>query len=365
MRGRVVRGTESSARPLGGAWVTLHRVGSDHAAPVDSVRTDAAGAYAFRYRTSGDAKALYFVSTTYAGIAYFSSPLRDRVVSGDDATLVAYDTTSAAVPIRVRARHLVVSAPDASGTRTIVEIFELSNDSSVTRVARSDADVHGDTGVDTSAVWESVLLDGARDARIGQGDFAAEVVRFSDGRVRVYGPFSPGLKQVSFSYTVPAAATDLSVMLASPADVMEVLIEDPLGRAEGGGVVASGPTTANGRSFARFLGQDVRANSVVQVHAPSRGPSSATQVRVLLIVAALGAALLVGLARYMMRRPVGSHVPAVTGDVDAIRARLAALDESFANLGSPTADERADHWQARAHLSQQLTTALAREQGLA
>ncbi|MCX5762120.1 MAG: hypothetical protein NTW72_11580 [Gemmatimonadetes bacterium] len=144
---------------------------------------------------------------------------------------------------------------------------------------------------------------------------------------------------------VPAGTKDFSLLVASRADVMEVLIEDPLGRAEGGGVVAAGPTTVNGRSFARFLGQDVRPNAVVR--------------------AALGTALLVGLARYMMRRPLGSAEMGGAVDVQSLRARLAALDVSFANLESPTAEQRADHWQKRAHLKKQLTDALAREQGLA
>jgi hypothetical protein len=92
---------------------------------------------------------------------------------------------------------------------------------------------------------------------------------------------------------------------------------------------------------------------------------SNNQVRVLIIVAALGTVLLVGLARGMMRRPPGAAAPAGDLDVDSLRAKLAALDTSFANIESPTADERADHWQQRAHLTQQLTAALAREQGLA
>lgn len=353
VRGRVVRGGEAAVRPLAGAWVVLHRVGTDRAGPLDSIRTDAAGRYAFRYRTSGDSRALYFASCTYGGIAYFTSPLRTSNVSGEDAELVAYDTTSAPVTIRVRARHVVVSAPDTAGTRTVVEIFELSNDSSVTRVARAD----------TGAVWKSVLLDGARDARVGQSDFSPEAVRFAGGRVRVFAPFAPGLKQLSFSYTVPADAKELSLLVAAPADVMEVLVEDPFGGAEGGGLVAAGPTTVSGRSFARFLGQDVSANAVVRVRVPSRGPVSDNQVRVLIIVAALGAALLVGLARAMMRRPAAAK--AGSFDVASLRAQLAALDESYANLEHPTADQRADHWQKRAHLSQQLTAALAREQGLA
>lgn len=353
VRGRVVRGGEAAVRPLAGAWVVLHRVGTDRAGPLDSMRTDAAGRYAFRYRTSGDSRALYFASCTYGGIAYFTSPLRTSNVSGEDAELVAYDTTSAPVTIRVRARHVVVSAPDTAGTRTVVEIFELSNDSSVTRVARAD----------TGAVWKSVLLDGARDARVGQSDFSPEAVRFAGGRVRVFAPFAPGLKQLSFSYTVPADAKELSLLVAAPADVMEVLVEDPFGGAEGGGLVAAGPTTVSGRSFARFLGQDVSANAVVRVRVPSRGPVPDNQVRVLIIVAALGAALLVGLARAMMRRPAAGKARSV--DLAGLRAQLAALDESYANLEHPTADQRADHWQKHAHLSQQLTAALAREQGLA
>lgn len=355
VRGRVVRGGFSVARPVSSAWVVLHRVGTDRAAPLDSMRTDVAGRYVFAYRTSGDAKALYFVSSTFGGIAYFTPPLKDKAVTGDDAELIVFDTTAAPVPIRVRARHLVVSAPDSTKTRTVVEIFELSNDSSVTRVAVGDS----------VPVWESVLLDGARDMQAGQADFSPDAIRFADGRVRLFAPFAPGLKQLSYSYVVPSGTKDFSLLVASRADVMEVLIEDPLGRAEGGGVIAAGPTTVNGRSFARFLGQDVRANAVVRVHAPTGGAASDTQVRMLVIVAALGAALLVGLARYMMGRPLGSVEMGGDGDVQSLRARLAALDVSFANLESPTAEQRADHWQKRAHLKKQLTDALAREQGLA
>lgn len=355
VRGHVVRGGAAAVRPLAGAWVVLHRVGTDRAGPLDSVRTDAAGAYAFRYRPSGDSLALYFASSTYGGIAYFTSPLRTPVVSGEDAELVVFDTTSVPVPIRVRAHHVVFSAPDSTSTRTVVEVFELSNDSSVTRVTR------GDSG----AVWETTLLDGASDARIGQTDFSPDAVRFVAGRARLFAPFAPGLKQISFSYAVPAEDRDFSLLVGAPTDVMEVLVEDPLGRAEGGGVASAGPTTVNGRSYTRFLGQDVGANAVVRVSAPSRGTASDNQVRVLVIIAALAAALLMGLARAMLRRPPGTPVPAAAVDVAGLRAQLVALDESYANLGKPSADERADHWQRRAHLTQQLTNALAREQGLA
>jgi len=353
VRGRVVRGGAAAERPVANAWVVLHRVGTDRAAPLDSTRTDAGGRYAFAYGMFGDAKALYFASTTYSGIAYFSSPFKTRNASGGDAELMVHDTTSAPVPIRVRARHIVVSAPGADARRNILEVFELSNDSTVTRVAA------GDTGL----VWQSLLLDGARNAKVGQADFSDGAVRFDQGRVRLSAPFAPGLKQLSFTYTVPVG-TSYALPLAASAELLEVLVEDALGRAEGGGIVSAGPTTVSGRTFARFLAKDVGAGAVVRMTAPGDGAVSGNNLRVLVIVTALGAVLLVGLARAMMRRQGAARATEPAADTAALRARLAALDETFAQLAAPTAEQRADHWQARARLTQHVADAVAREQGL-
>jgi hypothetical protein len=182
--------------------------------------------------------------------------------------------------------------------------------------------------------------------------------------VRLYAPFAPGLKQFSWSYTVPADTKDFSLLVGAPAVVLEVLVEDPLARVEGAGVVAAPSAAVNGRTFSRYLAQSVPANTVVRVHAPTAGPASGNQLKVLLVVAALGAALLVGLASAMTRRPLTTRSSVVNMDSASLRTQLAALDESFANLDNPTAEQKADHWQQRAHLNQQLTDVLAREQGL-
>src|SRR5581483_4857559 len=92
--GTVMRGTRKGTVPVANQWVVLHRVGPDRAGPLDSVRTSAAGAYTLRYHTSGDTTALYFVSTSYGGVAYFTSPLRAPRVSGDNAQIIVFDTTS-------------------------------------------------------------------------------------------------------------------------------------------------------------------------------------------------------------------------------------------------------------------------------
>ena len=69
VEGVVVRGTRAGQIPIPGQWVALHRVGPDHAGPLDSVRTSATGAYAMKYRATGDTTALYFTSTSYGGVA--------------------------------------------------------------------------------------------------------------------------------------------------------------------------------------------------------------------------------------------------------------------------------------------------------
>jgi hypothetical protein len=108
--GRIVRGTREGPLPIANQWVVLHRVGPDASGPLDSIRTEAAGRYHLRYRTSGDSTALYFVSTSYGGVAYFTSPLRGPAVNGDDATITVFDTTSGPVAVKLGGRHVIVCA---------------------------------------------------------------------------------------------------------------------------------------------------------------------------------------------------------------------------------------------------------------
>jgi hypothetical protein len=69
--------------PATGLWVTLHRVGKDTAGPIDSIRTDVQGHYAFRWTPFGSTDGVYFASTTWGGIAYFTPPLKNVESRGD------------------------------------------------------------------------------------------------------------------------------------------------------------------------------------------------------------------------------------------------------------------------------------------
>lgn len=341
-------------RPVSGIWVTLHRVAVDSAGPLDSMRSGPDGAYAFRYRPWGDDDALYFVSASYGGIAYFAPPLRAARVTGEDAEIVVFDTTSRPLPIAVRGRHVVVSAPDPSGKRSVVEVFELSNDSSVTRVA-----------ADTQPTWETHLPDGASDFAVGQGDVAPDAVTMRDGRVAVFAPLAPGLKQISFQYRLPPDAFPLSMPAATPIDVLEVLIEEATGEASGAGLGEQNPVSVEGRTFRRFLAQDAPAGGVMRIAMPSV-PAAVRRERWLLGVAGLvGGAMLVALlialslrgrARAIVRREE-ADVPETLAD------RIADLDAAFERVESPGAHARVAYDTQRAALKAQLARALARREG--
>ena len=355
-RGQLRRASLTSSVPVARVWVTLHRVGKDGAGPLDSVRTDADGRYRFRFRARGDPAALYFASSSHGGIAYFTPPFKKARILGGEGDLFVYDTTSGPVPIHVRGRHLVIAAPDSGRARTVFEVFDLSNDSTLTRVAAAR----------DGTTFETILPDGAREPRVGDGDITPEAISFANGRVRVAAPIAPGVKQLTFNYRLPLGGDAMAFVILEPTAVLEVMIEDQRGTAVGAGLRESMPVVVEGRNFRRFLAQDITANGVVRVTAPTRlGGVSSVQTAV--IVTAVGAGLLVVVASIAYRRgPLTSRRrAAAAGDPDALARQIATLDAAFETNPSPTADDRADHYEMRARLKAQLTAALAARDGLA
>lgn len=337
---------------LAGAWVVLHRVGPDTAGPLDSMRTGANGGYRFRYRATGDTLAVYFVSTSRGGVNYFTPPVREAAVRGGMADLVVFDTTSAPIPIAVRGRHMIVTVPDSSSrrTRTVVEAFELSNDSSVTRVAR------GNNGV----TFDVALPPGVNAVSAGQGDISDDAIRAINGRVAVNAPLSPGLRQLSFSYEIPLDMDPFEVLVETPATVLEVLVEDPGALVQGAGLIAVDPVEIDGRPFKRFLAQDVAAAQTFSITIPPG--ASASGLRVMLIVTAVGAAMLLGLGMVLLRR--GPGIRRREDDAEALALEAAALDAAYERIAAPTEEQKAEHYFARAHLKGRLSAVLAKRDGL-
>ena len=292
--GQVVRPGTDSMLPVSHVMVTLHRVGSDRAAPLDSMRADREGRYRFNFTRTGDTRALYFVSASYGGVAYFTPPLAHSIVKGLEAEIAVFDTTSAPVPISSRGHHLIVSAVDANGMRTMTEVYELANDSSVTRVASATRD---------SDVWSAVVPAKARDFRVSQGDIPSQAVRFEQGRARVFAPLAPGIKQLAFSYSIPASEFPLRVPILRDTQILEVLIEEEKGSVTGADFKEQDPVSLERRSFRRFLAADVPANtvSIIDLPAPPRSMNIDPRYMVALTVI-FGGSMIFALARALRRR---------------------------------------------------------------
>ena len=169
VEGTLRRIAGSDERPVPGAWVVLHRVDASGPGPVDSVRTDAVGRFRFRRPAAAsatDTTALYVVSADRHGIAYLSRPVDPRN-TGAALDLEVFDTTSAPLPVAVRGRHVVVGAVGSAGTRDVVEVWDLANDSPLTRVSDGE---HRPT-------FEAPLPTQASAIRANGGDIGAAALR--------------------------------------------------------------------------------------------------------------------------------------------------------------------------------------------
>jgi len=275
-------------------WVTLHRVGSDRAGPLDSMRADGDGRYAFTYQRTGDSAAVYFASASYSGIAYFTSPLMDSVVKGEKAEIAVYDTTSGPLVIGIRGHHVVVSAVDANAQRSVTEVYELANDSSVTRIAAST--------LAKNAVWTGGLPAGASNFQVTQGDIPAQAVAFANSHVLVFAPIAPGLAQLAFTYDLPAAAFPLSIPVESPTQILEVLVEDEKGQVSGARLKEKDPVILEKRSFRRFLADDVPMNAVAVIDLPPAARTMVDRRYLVGLTIIIGGTMILALARALNRR---------------------------------------------------------------
>jgi hypothetical protein len=367
--GKVVRpgGRQVVATP--GVWVTLHRVGPDSSGPLDSMRTRSDGGYAFRYRLRGSSQAIYFVSVSYDGVAYFSAPLRDPRVTGEDAEITVFDTTSAPIPLHLRGRHIVVSTPGADGMRQIVEVYEISNDTTVTRVSPDDA----------HPTWSAILPGASVDFQLAQADISPSSIRADSGQVSSVAPFAPGLKQLSFAYRLPESAFPLDIPVTDSVPVLEVLLEEPGARVSGARLSQVAAASIEGRTFNRFLAQDVPANAVFTITAPPPGTPPLSERYQIILVAVISIIMLGALAvtfsrRRAMARPAGgaaivgfapppAPVPAEGQEAARLAREIADLDAAHERNGKGGPEADAAYRARRAELKRALAAELDARRG--
>ncbi len=354
-------GPGTTPLPLGHQFVVLHRVGQDHAGPIDSMRTDAAGAYHFTYKTSGAPDAVYFASTRFAGIAYFTAPLQAPHVAGGDADITVFDTTSTGVTLQLAGRHVVVGAPGADGVRTVGEVFDLGNDGGKTLITRDSL----------TPLWTAPLPTGALAPSVSEGDVAPGAVSFDDHEIRMFAPVSPGVRQLAVTYGLPADAFPLRLPLPAGAAALEVLLEEPTATPALEGLVQQASVTAQGRAFKRYLARNVPVGAVLRIDVAAVSDAGRTRfvAGIVLAMAALMLAALVLALRRRGRRAPGGATPAGVAAVapvllgatrmEQLRFELARLDAAFA--GEASADEaRTTRYRAdRAAIEARIADALA------
>ena len=351
--GRVVRTSGDGERAVPRSFVILHRVTPSSAGPVDSMRTDEAGRYRFRIRP--DSGALYLVSAQYAGIAYFSPPAVAND-SGGPVVISVFDTTSADVPLHLQGRHLVVSSPNAAGVRSVIDVLEIENDTVVTRVA----------GTEGSPTFTLLLPEGAANVRASQAGGGDSVVTVRDGRALLFNALSPGLRQVVLTYDLAAAAFPLSLPVERATGVLEVLLEETTATAAGGGLASQGVVSVDGRSFARYLGQDAPADAVLSIAVPRTAGDGDLPRWLLPLVLAL---VTLGTLVLAMRRgaatpgaPAPDSVSDPVSDPVGELARAAAAVDALLESGAVADDaRRAALAEYRATLKSRLGDALARQ----
>jgi len=321
------------------------------------MRTDREGRYRFRFSPSGGPEAIYFASASYGGIAYFTNPLRGLATTGAEAEIAVFDTTSRAFPLTVRGRHLIVGSLDTTGFRTVVEIFEISNDSTRTLIANETPDA--------DATWVIPVPLAARDVKAGQGDLPADAFVQSPGKVSLFAALAPGLKQLSISYAVSEKDFPLELAITDGAVVLEVLLEEAEARVNGANLLATEPVALEGRQFQRYLAQDVRAGDSIVVEAPGVGLGG-RGLYVTVLLGSIGFLMLLALLRSGIRKqkPIeqtGIRVSPIS-DVptpERLAREIADLDAAYAAHAQPSESMQVAYERRRAELTAVLREELA------
>ncbi len=139
-------------------------------------------------------------------------------------------------------------------------------------------------------------------------------------RVTLAAAFGPGVKQLSYSYTLPPRAFPLTLTFEHATGVFEVLLEEPGAQVRAPLLRSMGEVTTQGREFKRFLAQGPAEGATVRIDVPTT--SATTRTRVLVGVAIVIALAMVGaLVRALRRRAPDAVTP--SGGMDESAGTLA------------------------------------------
>ncbi len=337
--GRVLLPRGKDTVGVANARVVLHRVGRKAQGPIDSTIAGPRGEFRFRY--AADTSSVFLLSSGYAGIEYFSSPLHTDAELPDTGLVLFVSDTSATAPIHVSSRHMVFSKPGNDGTRAALEIVVLENDGAVTRVARDSL----------TPVWGARLPKGALSFQVGQGDVGPDGLFLRNDSVVLVAPVAPGQKQLMYTYALPATPGRVKLLVGDSIATVNVLLEEFDRRVSGGQIARADSQSIEGRTFQQWAGP-AAAGTVLEIDFP--GNSNGWILPALVGAVALTLAL-VGF-RVLNRRPVA---PAPVQQ-NALLDQLARLDARYAGREAQVpAAEWQQYQQERARLKAELAQQLA------
>ena len=335
--GRVL---SADSTPVRGVRVLLHRVGQETQGPIDSMRSDRRGGFQFTFRP--DTSAFYLLSAEHAGIEYFSPPVATNPVRPDTGIRVLVYDTSSTTPISLVARHLVITRPGQDGSRGVLDLMVLRNDSRLTRT----------TSDTTHPTWSAPLPPGSIGLDVSESDFSRDAVARRGDSVIVVAPFAPGEKQLTVQYLIPSGRSVVELPFRRPGAAINVLAEERGVRVTGSDVALADSQVIQGRSFRRWTGV-AQAGGVVRIVLPG------TRRTPTWLLAVLVGTLTLVLAGAGWRLLATRSIPATPRVVELIDA-IAALDVRYAGREVETPD---DEWSSylseRARIRAQLEASLA------
>lgn len=289
MGGRVVLVGAADSLPVA-AGVVLHRVSRAAQGPVDSLRAGADGRFAFRVPL--DSTAVYLVSAQWAGVAYFARPVPAAEARRGADVLLAVADSSAAQPVRVTERHLVIGAPEEGSTRQVIEVIRLRNPGPASRVA-------------PDTLSPSLVLPlpaGAVELVTAEGDFSGRAVELRDGRLEIVAPIPPGDAQLLVTYHLDAER-QAALAFDAPVDSVEVLLEEAGASADAPWLRRSPPEAPPPGAGAALTGWTGRAEAgATLVLRFPRGPGRVPRWLLPVMVGLLGLGLALATARALARR---------------------------------------------------------------
>ncbi|HEV2750592.1 MAG TPA: hypothetical protein VGV12_08730 [Gemmatimonadales bacterium] len=260
--------------------------------PIDSARTDAGGAYRLTVPRA-DSGTIYVVSSWRAGIAYFSEPVTVRAgPTARLAPLYVYDTSAAGPAVRVSRRLVTVAKLKSDGTRDVLELLELENPGSATRVAPDSL----------RPTWVGAIPSEAIQFQVGQGDVSPQAVIRRGDSVAVFGPLPPrDRKQLSYTYVLPATVRRISVPVDQPIEEVDLLLEDTAAVVTTNKLDSLGIEDIEGRRFARYRAPSLAAGTPLAIMFTDRRFTPEALVPV--IVGVAGVVLAIGFVVALRRKP--------------------------------------------------------------